>query len=86
MLATLIIEGKAKKRLAIPETAIVREENSDKVFVQISPGQFELISVKLGEEENGKRPVESGINAGQEIVTDGVFYLNADRLLKQQGE
>lgn len=86
MLATLIIEGKVKKRLAIPETAIVREENSDKVFVQVTPGQFELVSVKLGDEEEGKRPVESGLKAGQEIVVDGVFYLNADRLLKQQGE
>jgi cobalt-zinc-cadmium efflux system membrane fusion protein len=86
MLATLIIEGKAKKRLAIPETAIVREENSDKVFVQVAQGQFELISVKLGEEENGLRPVESGLKQGQEIVSDGVFYLNADRLLKLQGE
>lgn len=86
MLATLIIEGKAKKRLAIPETAIVREENSDKVFVQVVQGQFELISVKLGEEENGLRPVESGLKQGQEIVSDGVFYLNADRLLKLQGE
>ncbi len=86
MLATLIIEGEAKKRLAIPETAIVREENSDKVFVQVAQGQFELISVKLGEEENGLRPVESGLKQGQEIVVDGVFYLNADRLLKLQGE
>lgn len=86
MLATLIIEGKAKKRLAIPETAIVREENNDKVFVQLAPGQFELVSVKLGEEENGLRPVESGLKQGQQIVVEGVFYLNADRLLKQQGE
>lgn len=73
MLATLIIEGKAKKRLAIPETAIVREDNSDKVFVQVGQGQFELASVKLGEEENGLRPVESGLKQGQEIVSDGVF-------------
>jgi len=86
MLATLIIEGKAKKRLAIPETAIVREENSDKVFVQLAQGQFELVSVKLGEEENGLRPVESGLKQGQEIVSNGVFYLNADRLLKLNGE
>lgn len=86
MLATLIIEGKAKKRLAIPETAIVREENVDKVFIKVAPDQFELITVKLGEEENGKRPVESGLKAGQEIVSDGVFYLNADRLLKLNGE
>ncbi len=86
MLATLIIEGKAKKRLAIPETAIVREENVDKVFIKVSAEQFELITVKLGEEENGKRPVESGLKAGQEIVSDGVFYLNADRLLKLNGE
>lgn len=86
MLATLIIEGKAKKRLAIPETAIVREENSDKVFVQVAPGQFELVAVKLGDEEEGKRPVESGLKQGQEVVVDGVFYLNADRLLKLNGE
>jgi cobalt-zinc-cadmium efflux system membrane fusion protein len=86
MLATLIVEGKPQARLAIPEKAVIREDNLDKVFILVGENRFEMRSVKLGEEEDGLRPVESGLKKGDVIVVDGVFYLNADRLLKLQGE
>lgn len=86
MLATLTIVSKPHQRLAISEKAVVREDNVDKVFVKVAEQKYELRTVKLGEEEDGLRPVESGLTKGDVIVVDGVFYLNADRLLKQQGE
>lgn len=84
MLATLQIEGAVHKRLVIPSKAVFREDNTDKVFVEVSPGVFKATVVVLGEEEEDLRPVESGIADGQVIVVDGVFHLNAERLLKQQ--
>jgi cobalt-zinc-cadmium efflux system membrane fusion protein len=83
MLATLQIDGKAQAKLVVPMQAVFREDNQDKVFVQESEGKYRIQIVQLGDEEDGSRPVESGLIEGQVIVTDGVFSLNADRLLKQ---
>jgi cobalt-zinc-cadmium efflux system membrane fusion protein len=83
MLATLQIDGKAQKKLVIPVQAVFREDNLDKVFVQESEGKYRIQIVQLGDEEDAYRPVESGLIEDQLIVTEGVFSLNADRLLKQ---
>jgi cobalt-zinc-cadmium efflux system membrane fusion protein len=85
MLATLQIDGAPSKRLAIPARAIFREDNLDKVFVKVEEGTYRIQIVQLGEEEDAMRPVESGLTADQIIVSSGVFQLNADRLIKQQG-
>ena len=85
MLATLQIDGAAVKKLVIPARAIFREDNLDKVFVKVAEGAYRIQVVQLGEEEDAMRPVESGLTADQVIVSGGVFQLNADRLLKQQG-
>jgi cobalt-zinc-cadmium efflux system membrane fusion protein len=84
MLATLQIEGALQKRIVIPVKAVFREDNTDRVFVKMADKQYVMTAVKLGEEEDGYRPVESGLQVGQTIVVEGVFPLNADRLLKQQ--
>jgi cobalt-zinc-cadmium efflux system membrane fusion protein len=84
MLATLQIEGALQKRIVIPVKAVFREDNTDRVFVKMAEKQYVMTAVKLGEEEDGYRPVESGLQVGQTIVVEGVFPLNADRLLKQQ--
>ncbi len=85
MLATLQIDGSPSKKLAIPTRAIFREDNLDKVFVKVDDTTYRIQVVQLGEEEDAMRPVESGLTADQIIVSGGVFQLNADRLLKQQG-
>lgn len=86
MLVSLSVLGNAQRRLAIPESAVIREDNEDKVFVKLSQQQFMLKSVKLGDEERGLRPVIGGLVEGQEIAVDGVFYLNAERLMMLEGE
>ena len=86
MLATLQIDGKSTKKLIVPVQAVFREDNLDKVFVKVNEGNYRIQVVQLGEEEESARPVESGLIAGDTIVVNGVFQLNADRLLKQQGE
>jgi cobalt-zinc-cadmium efflux system membrane fusion protein len=86
MLATLQIEGKAVRKIVIPVQSVFREDNLDKVFVKLSDSNYRIQVVQLGEEEEGARPVESGLNVGETIIVNGVFQLNADRLLKQQGE
>ncbi len=79
MLARMTFLGQTERKVTIPQTAVVREENKDNVFVQIGPNKFRMREVALGEETGDSRVLESGISAGETIVLDGAFHLNNQR-------
>lgn len=79
MLATMLIAARPVDRLVVPATAVVREDNADRVFVDIGDGRFRLTPVTLGPEQEGMRAVLAGLAAGQRIVADGAFHLNNER-------
>lgn len=79
MLATLRIIGQAREQLAVPEQAVVRENDHDHVFVQTAAGQFRLVPVELGPASRGLRPVFKGPAGGTPVVVDGAFHLNNER-------
>lgn len=78
-LASMTFVGHTDRKLTVPNTAVVREENKDHVFVQTSPGHFVLREVSLGEEENDRRVVLDGVREDERIVTVGAFHLNNQR-------
>ena len=78
-LASMTFAGQAERKLTVPNTAVVREENKDHVFVQIRQGRFILREVTLGAEEDDRRVVLSGVTADERIVLDGAFHLNNQR-------
>ena len=78
-LASMTFTGQKERKLTVPTTAVVREENKDNVFVQIGPQKYVLREVTLGQEENDRRVVLSGVRADERIVTDGAFHLNNQR-------
>jgi membrane fusion protein, heavy metal efflux system len=78
-LATMVLTGHADHKLTVPNAAIVREENRDYVFVQNGPLTYALRQVSLGDEENDRRIVLSGIAQDEHIVTEGAFHLNNQR-------
>ncbi|SDE94140.1 efflux RND transporter periplasmic adaptor subunit [Terriglobus roseus] len=78
-LASMTFTGRSQKQLTVPNTAVVREEDKDHVFVRIGPGRFILREVVLGVEENDRRAVISGITATDSLVLDGAFHLNNQR-------
>lgn len=79
MLSSMLIEGHGRKVPLIPATAVVRENNQDGIFVEVAPSQYKLITVKLGQDHNGKRPLLEALPEGQRIVVDGAFHLNNER-------
>ncbi|MDE2343317.1 MAG: efflux RND transporter periplasmic adaptor subunit [Betaproteobacteria bacterium] len=79
MLATMLIAGKTVDAPVVPASAVVHEENSDYVFVSLSPTRFRLTPVTLGPESGGVLPVMSGLKAGTPIVVDQAFHLNNER-------
>ena len=79
MLATMILENQSEKRLVVPASAVVREENVEHVFVQQQPNTFVLRKVTVGHETDGNRVSVEGIRPGEKIITEGAFHLNNER-------
>ena len=78
-LASMTFTGHSNRKLTVPNAAVVRESNKDYVFVQSAPNSFTLREVSLGEEENDRRVLLSGLEQDESIVTGGAFHLNNQR-------
>jgi cobalt-zinc-cadmium efflux system membrane fusion protein len=78
-LASMTFTGRTDRKLTVPDAAVVREENKDYVFVRSAPQTYVLREVSLGGEDNDRRTVLSGVQAGEQIVTEGAFHLNNQR-------
>ncbi len=78
-LASMTLTGHTDRKLTIPNAAVVREDNKDYVFVRSAPLKYVLREVSLGDEENDRRVLLSGVRADEHIVTDGAFHLNNQR-------
>lgn len=83
MLASLRVIGQGRDQLVIPESAVVRENDIDHVYVQTAATQFKLVPVELGAASQGLRPVFKGLNAGTPVVVEGAFHLNNERKRSQ---
>ena len=83
MLASMLIESSPVNRLVVPLTAVVRQDDTDYVFVQEPENYFRLTPVKLAAEQNGQRVVLEGLKPGMRIVSDGAFHLNNHRNLAE---
>jgi cobalt-zinc-cadmium efflux system membrane fusion protein len=83
MLASMLIESAPVQRLVVPLTAVVRQDDIDHVFVELSANNFRLTPVKLAAEQNGQRVVIEGLKPGMRIVSEGAFHLNNHRNLAE---
>lgn len=83
MLITILLEGKPEMLPAVPDTAVVRENNQTHVFVETGPGQYKLKAVSLGDSYNGYVAINSGLSLGDRIVLDGSFHVNNERKRKE---
>lgn len=61
----------------VPETAVVRLNGADLVFVERAAGRFRAVRVELGTLAGGGYPVLKGLQVGDRIVTKGSVYLKA---------
>jgi cobalt-zinc-cadmium efflux system membrane fusion protein len=62
--------------LVVPLSAVLRDDNNEPlVYVQARPGEFAQRPVRIGAEQSGFVAVASGLNEGEEIVTDGSLFL-----------
>jgi len=61
--------------LSVPAAAVFLKGDKHFVFVREQPGQFTRHEVGIGSEEAGRVLIRSGLQAGQQVVTDGCVLL-----------
>ena len=67
---------------AIPETALQQVDGKNAVFVQTKAQEFQRREVELGHKADGWVEVTHGLKPGEQVVTQGSFYLKST-LLKE---
>ncbi len=64
--------------LVVPNSALVTEGRRTFVFVETIPGELHKRAVQLGLQTRDFSVVESGLSAGDRVVTSGAVLLNSD--------
>jgi len=75
MFVTVILPGKDATAVSVPAAAVMLKGEKHFVFVQEQPGQFTRQEVAIGSEQAGRVLVLKGLQAGQQVVTEGCLLL-----------
>ncbi len=76
MFASIVITSKIKKViLAIPQSAVVLENNRNYVMQEASPGEFEKVAITLGKAYGDLYEVTDGLSENDKIVSEGSLFV-----------
>jgi cobalt-zinc-cadmium efflux system membrane fusion protein len=64
--------------LTVPLSAVQNGQTGTMVFVQQGTNDFEVRTVKLGNEQGEAVTVLEGVSAGEQVVTKGSFVLKSE--------
>ena len=79
MFATVTIAaGAARRVIAVPESALVSEENKSFVFVSTEKNSYEKREVQIGAVADGFCEITSGLKEGEPVVTAGAYVLRSE--------
>jgi len=76
MYATVRLAAPAESGVLVPETALLLNNDSTIVFVEVQPWVFQRRAVQMGEETDTTARVLSGLAVGDRIVVKGGILLN----------
>lgn len=80
-----IVSGADEEVLAIPRSAVLRDEGRDFVFKHAKENYYVRQDVKKGREFVSVVEILEGLEPGETIVTDGAFILKSDVLREKMG-
>jgi cobalt-zinc-cadmium efflux system membrane fusion protein len=75
-----------KEVIAVPSSSVQRIRGRAAVFVSEGEGAFEMREISPGRESGGFVEVSGGLEPGDEVVTEGGFYLKSVVLKEEMGE
>ncbi len=69
-------------QLLVPSEAVIVTGERSVVIVARENGEFDVVDVKIGAEQNGRSVVMSGLDEGQSVVVSGQFLIDSEASLK----
>jgi cobalt-zinc-cadmium efflux system membrane fusion protein len=76
MFASVTLIGAAQSHVVLPTSALLMNNDRTTVFVATAPWTFERRTVNTRLEEGSTVTIESGVNAGEQVVVEGGILLN----------
>jgi cobalt-zinc-cadmium efflux system membrane fusion protein len=75
MFANVVITPKSVAEvLAVPQSAVVLENNNYYVMKETSHGVFQKVRVRIGKEYNNSMEIIDGLSAGDHIISEGSLF------------
>ena len=84
MLITMKVSGMKIEKVGVPINAIVSIDDSPNIFVKTGKDKFLLRPVTLGIKNKEFVHIDDGLLEGEEVVIDGAFHLNNERLYTKE--
>lgn len=78
--------GEKKPALLVPQDAVQQVNGQDAVFVRLSADHFVARPIQAGDSAQGMVKVVSGIQAGDQVVTQGSFLVKSQLLRSSIGD
>lgn len=72
------LKSNPERQLIIPDTAIIRLGNRNRVIVDHGDGQFQAAEVELGATSAGRTVIKAGLEEGERVVVSGQFMLDSE--------
>lgn len=69
--------------ITLPVNAVLRDKNGASVWLQTGKNTFVNQMVETGLENGGRIEIKSGLNPGDIVVTNGVYWLNSEYRFKK---
>jgi cobalt-zinc-cadmium efflux system membrane fusion protein len=86
MFATVSVPTKESRLgVTVPVTALQEINGQPVVFIQTEPTKFEKRVVQVGERDEQRAEILSGIRAGEKVAANGSFYLKSALMREQIG-
>jgi Cu(I)/Ag(I) efflux system membrane fusion protein len=77
-----IATGSEEPVVAVPNSAVIDSGDRQVVILDRGEGRFEPREVKLGRKGDGYVEVQSGLKAGDSVVVNGNFLIDAESNLQ----
>ena len=76
--------GVVRNAIAVPDAAVLRDsENQPFVYVETAGGKFGRRPVSVGESQQGKTQITSGLNPGDRFIADGSLFVQFENSLQR---
>ena len=76
-----MVHWRVERVLSVPETAVIDTGERKVVYVETAAGVYDARAITLGARAGSYYPVMEGLTAGQRIVTQGAFLIDAEARL-----